>query len=400
MAMLIVHSATFGENVTELQDRLANKIDIISMSTFTEASAYCQQTLPDLVFVQNELSDGNAFDFCTRLRLLQNQQLIPVIVFAEELNVKERIRTFQVGADEYISEFDIEFVSALVEHEIESIEQRLKLEQDKEMASSLVAEVMKTSSELGRAIHFIERCHQFEHREEINLEIIKFCETLDLNVVIGSLELGNWQFNSTSGLVTELERDLMQSIHEQDRFIDFGARTQLNWPNIALLIKNMPLRDPDKYGRIKDLLPTLISSANARIDSLVERKRIQLQTDLMNRAISTLQPSLDMVVRDMDQDNRDYRSALSTFLQNIIIALPTLGLEDDQEDFFISRVEQLIQQADQMSKRNEGHQNTLALTNTVLLELLEKQMELQQALSAAPKVAAETAASEELFELF
>ncbi len=400
MAMLIVHSATFSEKIAALQELLANKLAIKTVQSFTEATTYCQDHLPDIMLVQNELTDGNAFDFCTRVRLLQNQQLTPFLIFSEQMDVEERVRTFQVGADEYLAEFDPEFVCALVDHEIASNDRRLKLEQEKDLASSLVVEAMKTSSELGNAINFIERCHQFETPETINAEIIRFCSTMDLNVVIGTLELNQWYFNATNGNVTELERDLMQSIHNQDRFVDFGARTQLNWPNIALLVKNMPLRDPDKYGRIKDLLPTLISSANARVDSLVERKRIQLQTDLMNRAINALQPSLESVIQNMDQDNQKHRSALSDFLQKIIVALPSLGLEDDQEEFFISRVEQLIQQADQMAKRNESHQQTLTITNNVLLELLEKQIELQNALSKTQVNAENTETTDELFELF
>ena len=215
MAMLIVHSADFEEKVTRLQDHLQDKIAVSLLSSFSEATDYCKTQMPDMVFVQNQLEDGNAFDFCTRIRLLQNQQLVPIIVFSDKLDSQERVRTFQVGADEYISEFDIDYVSALVEHELESNLQRKQLEQEKEMASNLVVEAMRASSELGNAMNFIERCHQFKDAEAINAEIIKFCSKLDLNVVIGTLEHKHWLFSSTNGNVTELERDLMQSIHNQ-----------------------------------------------------------------------------------------------------------------------------------------------------------------------------------------
>jgi hypothetical protein len=193
----------------------------------------------------------------------------------------------------------------------------------------------------------------------------------------------------------------MQSIHQQDRFVDFGGRTQMNWPNIALLVKNMPIRDPEKYGRVKDLLPTLLSSANVRIHALYEEMRIKEQTNLMTRSIETLQPQIEEVIRAMKQDNKEHRNALSSFLQRIIVALPGLGLEDDQEEFFVTSVESLIQGADEISGRSEHHQETLETTNQVLVTLLQKQHQILELISKPVEIADKTPeAEDDLFELF
>ena len=342
MPMLLVLSEKFAEQTEQLTAQLSSQIDVTTVHSFDAANQFCNEQSPTLLFLQNQLDDGNAFDFCTRFRLLQGQQMTPIIVFSETENKKERVQTFQVGADEYITEFDLEYIAAVVGHELEAKAQVHQLEEEKTQASNLVMEAMKTSSELGNAINFIERCHRFQSNEEISKEIMGFCNSFDLKVVIGIMEDDKWTFTSTTGKVAELERDLMQSIHSQDRFVDFGGRTQMNWPNIALLVKNMPLLEPEKYGRIKDLLPTLLSSANVRIHALYEEKRIHEQTSLMTRSIETLQPSLQDVIKAMRQDSQNHRNELSSFLQRIIVALPGLGLEDDQEEFFVSQVEALI----------------------------------------------------------
>lgn len=401
MPMLLVTSEDFQQKAAELTQALSPLLNVTVMHTFAGATEFCATTSPDIVFVQNQLSDGNAFDFCTRFRLLSGNQLTPILVFSEQENKRERVQTFQVGADEYITEFDVEFIKAVVEHELESNKQRDQLEQEKAQASNLVMEVMKTSSELGNAINFIERCHRFQSREEIATEVISFCKTLDLKVVIGIMEESSWYFQSSTGKVAELERDLMQSIHQQDRFVDFGGRTQMNWPNIALLVKNMPILNPEKYGRVKDLLPTLLSSANVRIHSLYEEKRIKEQTNLMTRSIETLQPSIEEVIHGMRKDNKEHRDALSAFLQKIILALPGLGLEEDQEEFFVNSVESLIQGVDDMAQRGEKHQETLEQTNRVLLNLLTKQHEILELISRPVEIAEATPDNDDdLFELF
>lgn len=402
MSMLLVLSEKFAEQSDQLTDLLRQKIEVATVHSFEAANQYCASRSPTILFLQNELEDGSAFDFCTRYRLLQGDQMTPIMVFAETENKKERVQTFQVGADEYITEFDYDYITAVVEHELDAKAQVHQLQEEKTQASNLVMEAMKTSSELGNAINFIERCHRFPSNEEIAKEILGFCSSMDLKVVIGILEDSSWTFTSSTGTVAELERDLMQSIHNQDRFVDFGGRTQMNWPNIALLVKNMPLLEPEKYGRIKDLLPTLLSSANVRIHSLYEEKRIHEQTSLMTRSIETLQPSLESVITAMKQDNQNHRNDLSEFLQRLIITLPGLGLEEDQEEFFVNQVESLIQNADEMATRVEAHQETLQTTNQVLVSLLEKQNEIQEIISRPVEIADQqsTNSDEDLFELF
>lgn len=401
MSMLLVLSDSYADKAAKLASELSDRIQVEIVHSYEAANTASAAYEHKILFIQNQLADGNAFDFCTRYRLLSGHQMTPILVFSEQDDKKERVQTFQVGADEYITEFDIEFIKAVVDHEIQSNEQLDQLEKEKAQASNLVMEAMKTSSELGNAINFIERCHRFQSNEEIAKEIINFCKSLDLKVVIGIMEEGFWTFSSSTGNVADLESELMQSIHQQDRFVDFGGRTQMNWPNIALLVKNMPIRDPEKYGRVKDLLPTLLSSANVRIHSLYEESRIKEQTNLMTRSIETLQPQIEEVIKAMKRDNKDHRDALSAFLQRIIIALPGLGLEEDQEEFFVNSVESLIQGADDMAGRSEHHQETLETTNQVLVTLLQKQHQILELISKPVEIADKAPeAEDDLFELF
>lgn len=400
MSILIAHSAKYKAEFDTLEKRLVEFSGTERVHSYEEASAFCADNTPEIIVCQATLLDGSAFDFVTRLRLLQDQQMVPVIVFSDQDNKKERIQTFQVGADDYLPELDLELMYEVIKREMEANRSRSKLESEKQQANELVMEVMKTSSELGNAITFIERCHTFPSNETIANELIEFCRGFQLKVVVGILEDGEWAFNASNGNVSDLEREVMQSLHSQDRFVDFGVRTQMNWPNIALLVKNMPLKEPERYGRIKDLLPTLLSSSNVRIHSLYEERRIQEQTDLMTRSIETLQPSIEQVIKAMHEDIGRLRLQLSDFLAEIITSLPKLGLEDDQEEFFINKVEDLIANADDMANRSEEHRETLNTTNRLLKSLLDKQHEIQALKQRPLEVADESAAEAELFDLF
>lgn len=399
MSVLLIHpSLDMAETIkTQLSDTAWHVCDSLK-----EAEAYIVEHKPELIVCHRQLSDGSAFDFTTRIRLISDNKLTPIIIVADAFSAKERVMSFQVGADEYVAPVELDFLHAAIDHELTNFRELLAIEQEKQTASAMVLEAMRSSSEMGNAIQFIERCHRFDSVDTVANELIRFCQNLNLNVVVGVVLDDRWQFWATAGTASTLEQDLIQAVHAKDRFVDFGVRTQMNWPNIALLVKNMPLRDPEKYGRFKDLLPTLMASANVRIHTLYETQRIQEQTELMARSVETLQPAITRVIEGIEQNNSSHRHTLSTFFQQLIVALPGLGLDEDQEDFFVSKFEHLISEVDNMIKDSVDQQETLHMTNRVLSNLMDKQKELDALRQQTIEIADEKSQNDDadLFELF
>ncbi len=58
---------------------------------------------------------------------------------------------------------------------------------------------------------------------------------------------------SSESAVSPLEKELIEMCDKEARFLDFGSRTIVNYPRVSLLVKNMPLDDMKRYGRVKDL---------------------------------------------------------------------------------------------------------------------------------------------------
>lgn len=59
---------------------------------------------PDLFLLALELSDINGIDVCLRLKSNEKTRHIPVIIIAEDADRGERIKSLQVGADDFCSE--------------------------------------------------------------------------------------------------------------------------------------------------------------------------------------------------------------------------------------------------------------------------------------------------------
>ena len=50
--------------------------------------------------------------------------------------------------------------------------------------------------------------------------------------------------------------------------VDLGCRSAFNYPRVSLIVKNMPVDDPDAYGRAKDYLASIAEAADMQVQAL------------------------------------------------------------------------------------------------------------------------------------
>jgi PleD family two-component response regulator len=74
-----------------------------------DALDWCQQQLPDLILLDDTLSDIDGYAVCRELRATTRTSLIPVILLAEGGGLSDRIAGLEAGADDCVAKpFDIE----------------------------------------------------------------------------------------------------------------------------------------------------------------------------------------------------------------------------------------------------------------------------------------------------
>ena len=84
----------------------------------------------------------------------------------------------------------------------------------------------------------------------------------------------------------------MRVLHSDQRFYDFGCRTQINYANVALLIKNMPLDDRERYCRIKDLLPFVLAAIDEKVRIIDTDHALKTQAINLSGSVDELKTTL------------------------------------------------------------------------------------------------------------
>lgn len=130
------------------------------------------------------------------------------------------------------------------------------------------------------------------------------------------------------GEVTPIETNIMELAKQKSRFFDFEARTIISYDNFSLLIKNMPVNDPDTYGTIKDVLGNLCNAIETITEILLAKEINQHKNETMN-SVNLALNEIESTITGIQNENTD---VIEDMISDVDEAMLTLGLTDSQEE--------------------------------------------------------------------
>lgn len=134
-------------------------------------------------------------------------------------------------------------------------------------------------------------------------------------------------------------------MHSQGRFNDFGCRTFCNYRQVALLIKNMPLADRERYGRIKDTVPFILGSVDGKIRALDIHDALVAQSDSLAKSVAIIASTLNSLTEKVSSGHGAVTGVMKSLAAELDERLPKLGLEEDQEKYLVTRIDRAFTEA-------------------------------------------------------
>lgn len=351
---------------------LNGKFDIADTFGGHEALSYLAQQYPDIILLDVEMPGMNGYEVCERIRSSAETADIPIIFLSARAELRDRLQGFEAGADDYIVKpFQPEELNAKINVLLQHRAQRQQLAAQVEEAQKTAFIAISSSSDLGQAIMFIEKTHTINSFEQLSRAFFAVSQSMQLKCSLMIKTANeNLFFSSTQNAVSPIEAELMLNLSTEKRFFDFGCRTQINYPNICLLIKNMPLNDMERYGRIKDFFPAMLSAADIKVSQICTQQAIAQQLEEAHQTFASINGLLDNIKREVESNQKQGINIMRSMLLELDKRLPTMGLEEDQEQYIISQVDNAIDKAYSTISASEqiSHtfQNVLGQLNTLL----------------------------------
>ncbi|RDH83554.1 MAG: response regulator [endosymbiont of Escarpia spicata] len=329
-----------------------------------EGLAEAQRHIPDIVLLDVEMPGLNGYEVCDRLRQTEATKDVPVVFLSSHSSLRERMLGYEMGGDDYLAKpFEPENLIARIRVLIKYRDEQQVLQAQYEQAQKTAFIAMTGTSELGMAVQFVEKSYAHKTYEELADELFGVMDHLQLQCCLMILDADTPLWFSSEGSISPLEKELIEMADKEMRFFDFGANTIVNYPTLSLLVKNMPLDDPERYGQIKDLLPVMLSAANAKNSTIsVEMALLGQSRDLL-RAFGQIRTKLYYLARGMLDKQEESGGLLREMAEHINYDLLRMGLEEDQEDYLLTRIDTAIDDA--MERIDSGETIYYTLSNVL-----------------------------------
>lgn len=269
---------------------------------------------------------------------------ISIVALADDSMLEHRMAAFDAGCDDYLTWSDISELpmrmDRLLMNRIANQQLRLQLQQAQEMAYI----AMSDTSDLGVNIQFLLDVNQCDSLDEIGMRLFQALKRYGISCSLqmrGKDQVKNMEEN---GMAKELESAMLMECRDSGRYVDFGQRSIMNYECVSLLVKNMPVDDPKKYGAIKDNVFSLLQGVDARVKAVDLQNQLRKETELVSQLAARMRTLVSSVDDDYQRVMRDIASVVDTMKDGVERSLHFLGMDEFQERAVLEIMERGVEE--------------------------------------------------------
>ena len=311
-----------------------------------------------------EMPEMDGYELCKRVRKNDKLKSLPFIFISSHTKLEEKLEGYSVGADEYIVKPLVDPNELIIKTKnfIENKLQHASLTKQISDSFSTTMQAMTYSSHLGQILLFLQDCSHYNNFEDVAKRLFETTENLGANIVIQFRTPYGHESYRKNGAVSPLEENIIELSLHKDRFIDFKTRTIISYENFSLLVKNMPISNPEAYGTMKDILGNLCNAIET-ITEIVLAKMINIKKDTAMTNVINVLDDIEETITSIQDQNTDVIEDMMSDVDDVMLSL---GLTDSQEGQIrsitlkcLTRSREVLKQADTLKTAFHSAHNTL-----------------------------------------
>ncbi|MCO7227451.1 PleD family two-component system response regulator [Pleionea sp. CnH1-48] len=353
---------------------LKDTYNVFCASSAEDALVMMKSAIPDLMLLDVKMDGMDGYELCKVIRATEEWRSLPILFVSGLSNLEEKLKCYDVGGDDFIHKsFHADELLAKIKVLLRTAEDKKELSKKVEDAHSTVMTVISTTSELGKAMQFAEKVIALSSVSQATELFFSVMESYDLDSVACIFHEHEYKYFSPSGYVKPIERELLEVLRNKGRFYHFEQRTQTNFSNVSVLVKNMPVDDDARYGRLKDILPALVGVLGSRISAIEAQDAIISQSQEVIYSFDVIQTTMNTLTASLAKNQEEAAAVLRKMISDLDWFVPKLGLEDDQEQYIIGHIDQAINGALSIMNAGTSIQNSFSEITNSLKATVENQ---------------------------
>jgi DNA-binding NarL/FixJ family response regulator len=263
-----------------------------------------------------------------------------VIVLSRNMELDQRLLACELGADDCMStELSHYDMVTRIQSTIFNAIANKQLKDQLRAASDVAMAAMASTGDLGANIQFLLDSYQCQNFDQLGQLLFQSLNHYGISCSLqmrGKYKVKNMEAN---GMERTMESRLLSELKDAGRFYDFGNRTVINYNRVSILIKNMPLDDPEKYGQIKDNIFALLQGTDAKIEALDMQADIYLEHQSQETLIRRMESGIENLGSQYRDMTVQIAGVVNQLADSFEQSMQTLLLTDEQEKILLERLE-------------------------------------------------------------
>ena len=331
---------------------LDQDFDMLYANSGQQALTLLQEKKPELILLDVRMQGQDGYETCRQIKESSELNTIPVIFVSALDSLEERLQGYQAGGDDYlIKPFQPEELRTKARLTIEQKKLREQLQQNANDAIQTAMTAMTSTGELGVVLNFLSESFRCNDYPSLAQAMINSMESYQLNCCVQIRDCDEIAEAGNNESVSAIESNLLTRLATEKRIFDFGSRTAFNFPGVTLLIKNMPLDNPEHYGRIKDNVALLVEGADARVQAIAANKSVMKQQQALSLTLDGVKTAIFSINSQYQQQQLESNSILEDLKNKVEDSFIYLGLSEQQEKHLMEIITTALQHSQALFER-------------------------------------------------
>lgn len=273
--------------------------------------------------------------------LTQNNDQETVLNQDQELSDTESEDVFinvNTGGDDVFFSDDVQpddFSNQQHETNSRTDEELNQLQAQLDSANQMAMSMMMTSGDQSNIINLARNIIQFDNLEDLGKGIL---ETVGLFQVNAAIQIRGKETNilnlSSFEKLSEQDISKISDLSSEERFEEDGQELLIRYKNISLLIKDLPLDDDEKIGRVKDNLAIGLELCSAELESIETTVKIKKNQKLLNRVLKNTYDTIQNVEEQFNTQNQNMNQVFNSLVGIVANPAMTQGMDPIYRDVF------------------------------------------------------------------
>ena len=335
-----------------LDDLLSESYHCIDMDTLNECIELVESEDIKLILLdKDQLKEtGGLSALIELISALDNR--VPVILFGDVDDLETKVEALRQGCDDYI-EYDISpsELKARLQRSIFSKIANDQLLSRISQANEMAFIAMSDTSDLGVNVQFLLDSINCENLDQLGMRLFHALKNYGLHCSLQMRSKFGLKNMEEHGMAKDLESQLLFELKDSGRHIEFGKRLAMNYGQVSLLIRNMPLEDEKKCGAIRDNVVSLLQGVDARIKALDDRQALKLEKEVIQKMSFKVQDVMKSMEGGYQEVMRSIAKIVDNMASEVEDTIVHLGLYEQQEQALESIMVSGIQETNKVFNR-------------------------------------------------